>query len=104
MLDELLRRLDSWAYLSIERRPGCVILRVRDVVVGDLQLASRVLSVDVPGEMLGPLLRVHPHLRETKDGVSVQVTDLDSRAAAEALLRWRIELERFGWQLLAASP
>jgi hypothetical protein len=104
MLDELLRRLDSWAYLRIERRPGYVILRVRDLVVGDVNVASRVLSVDVPGELLGLLLRAHPQLRETKDGVSVQVADLDSRAAAEALLRWRIELERFGGQLLAASP
>jgi hypothetical protein len=104
MLDELLRRLDSWAYLRIERRPGCVILRVRDLVVGALNLASHVLSVDVPGDMVGPLLEAQPHLRATKDGVSVHVTDLDSRAAAEALLRWRIDLERFGPQLLAASP
>jgi hypothetical protein len=104
MLDELLRRLDSWAYLTIERRPDRVILRVRDLVVGDLDFASCVLSVDISGEMLGPLLQAHPHLRETKDGVSVRVTDRDSRAAAEALLRWRIELERFGGQLLAASP
>jgi hypothetical protein len=104
MLDELLRRLDSWAYLRIDRRPGCVILRMRDLVVGALNLASHVLSVDVPGDMVGPLLEAHPHLRETKNGVSVHITDLDSRAAAEALLRWRIDLERFGPQLLAASP
>jgi hypothetical protein len=104
MLDDFLRRLDSLTYLIIERRPGRVILRVRELVVGDLDLATRVLSVDVPGEMLGPLLQAHPHLQETKDGVSVRVTDLDSRAAAEALVRWRIELERFGGQLLAASP
>jgi hypothetical protein len=104
MLDELLRRLDSWAYLRIERRPGCVILRMRDLVVGAVNPASQVVSVDVPAGMVDRLLDAHPHLRETKDGVSVRVSDLDSRAAAEALLRWRIELERFGGQLLAASP
>ena len=104
MLDELLHRLDSWAYLRVERRPGSVSLRVRDRVVGGLNLASEVLSVDVPGDMLGRLLEAQPHLCETEDGVSVPITDVDSRAAAEALLRWRIELERFGPQLLAASP
>jgi hypothetical protein len=36
--------------------------------------------------------------------VRVHVTDHDSRAAAEALLRWRIALERFAGQLRAASP
>lgn len=104
MLDELLHRLDSWPYLHVERRPGCAILRMRDLVVGALNLASQVLSVDVPGEMVGRLLEARPHLRETKDGVSVHISDVDSRAAAEALLRWRIEVERFGPQLLAASP
>jgi hypothetical protein len=104
MLDELLHRLDSWAYLRVERRPGRAILRVWDLVVGALNLATHVLSVDVPGDMLGRLLEAQPHLRKTKDGVSVRITDVESRAAAEALLRWRIELERFGPQLLVASP
>jgi hypothetical protein len=104
MLDELLHRLDSWPYLRVERQPGRAILRVRDLVVGALNLATQVLSVDVPGDMLGRLLEAQPHLRETKDGVSVRITDVDSRAAAEALLRWRIELERFRPQLLVASP
>jgi hypothetical protein len=104
MLDELLHRLDSWPYLRVERRPGSVSLRVRDRVVGALNLASQVLSTDVPGDMVGRLLDAQPHLRETKNGVSVHITDVDGRAAAEALLRWRIELERFGPQLLAASP
>jgi hypothetical protein len=104
MLDEFLRRLDSWAYLRIERRPGCVILRVRDLVVGTVNPASQIVSVDVPAGMVDRLLHAHPQVRETKDGMSVHVSDLDSRAAAEALLRWRIDLERFGPQLLAASP
>jgi hypothetical protein len=101
---ELLRRLDSWPSLGIERRTPRVILRVRDLVIGTLNLETRALLVDVPPCTEGPLLEGHPQLRRTKDGVRVHVTDLDSRAAAEALLRWRIALERFAGQLRAASP
>lgn len=103
-LGELLRRLDSWPYLGIERRTQRVILRVRDLVVGTLNLETRVLSISVPPRSERPLLEGHPEMQGTKDGVQVQVTDLDSRAAAEALLRWRIALERFAGQLRAASP
>jgi hypothetical protein len=100
----LLRRLDSWPYLGIERRTQRVILRVRDLVVGTLNLETRVVSVDVPPRSESPLLGGHPQWRRTQDGVRVHVTDHDSRAAAEALLRWRIALERFAGQLRAASP
>jgi hypothetical protein len=64
MLDELLRRLDSWAYLRVERQPGRVILHARDGVVGALNLASQVLSIDVPGDVLCRLLEAQPHLRD----------------------------------------
>jgi hypothetical protein len=53
---------------------------------------------------VGLLLADRPQLRGTHDGVSVHVTDVDSRRAAEALLRWRIELERFAPQLRNAAP
>jgi hypothetical protein len=100
MLDELLHRLDSWAYLRIERRPGCVIPRVRDLVVGAVNPASQVVSVDVPAGMVDRLLDAHPHLGEAKDGVSVHLSDLNSRATADALLRWRIELRLRGLEPL----
>ena len=103
-LGDLLRRLDRWPYLRIESRTQGLILRVRDVVVGTLSLDTRVLSVDVPARSEVSPLEAHPPLRRTKDGVTVHVTDVDSRAAAEALLRWRIALEQFAWQLRAASP
>jgi hypothetical protein len=38
------------------------------------------------------------------DCVTLRVRDTDSRTAAEALLRWRVDVERFGPQLRAASP
>jgi hypothetical protein len=101
---ELLRRLDSWPSLGIERRTQRVILRMRDLVIGTVNLETRALVVDIPPCTDGPVVEGHPRLRRTKDGVRVHVTDLESRAAAEALLRWRIALERFAGQLRAASP
>jgi hypothetical protein len=103
-LGELLRHLDSWVCLRVERRTDRVTLRVHDVVVGTLNLQSCGLLVNVPPGMMGPLLEGHPQLRGTRDSVSVRVNDADSRAAAEALLRWRVEIERYAPQLRAASP
>jgi hypothetical protein len=103
-LRALVRHLGCWPYLHIERMDPVTMLRVRGLVVGRLNLESRAVSVDIPPDMVSPLLDRHPQLRATAGGVSVQVTDADSRTAAEALLRWRIELERFGPQLRCASP
>jgi hypothetical protein len=101
---EFWRRLDSWPYLRTERRTQRVILRVRDLVIGTLNLETHSLSVNVPPDSVALLLESRPQLRRTEDGLSVHVTDPHSRASAEALLRWRIELERFAGQLGAASP
>jgi hypothetical protein len=103
-LGELLRRLDSWPYLRAELRGDRVTLRVRNVVIGTLNIETRALTAHVPAGMVGLLLADRPQLRGTNDGVSVRVTDVDSRRAAEALLRWRIELERFAPQLRNAAP
>jgi hypothetical protein len=103
-VEELLHHLDSWPYLHIERRTDCAILRTRDLVVGTLNLVMRALSVNVPPDAVGPRLESDPLLRRTTGGVSVHVTDIESRTAAEALVRWRVGLERFAWQLRAASP
>jgi hypothetical protein len=94
-LGQLLRHLDSWLYLDVDRRTDRVILRVGDEVVGTLDTANRALVVNVPRGMV---------LRGTQDGVSVRVSDADSRTAAESLLRRRIDLERFSSQLRVASP
>jgi hypothetical protein len=103
-LAKLLRRLDAWLYVHVERRTDRVTVHVRDAMVGTLDLESRSVVVNVPRGMAGLLLEGHPQLRGTDDSVSVCVRDPDSRAAAEAALGWRIELERFGPQLRAASP
>jgi hypothetical protein len=103
-LAELLRHLESSPYLAIERRADGVTLRVRERVVGTLNLASHDLSVTVPSGMVRLLVDNHPQLVETKDGVVLRVIDPDSCTAAEALLRWRVDLERFAGQLRAASP
>jgi hypothetical protein len=103
-VEELLHHLDSWPYLHVERRPDCAILRVHDLVVGTLSLVMHALSVNVPPDAVGPRLESHPLLRRTTDGVSVHVTDIESRTAAETLLRWRVDLERFAPQLGVASP
>jgi hypothetical protein len=103
-VEQLLHHLDSWPYLRIERRTDCAILRMHDLVVGTLNLGMHALSVDAPPGAVGPRLESDPLLRRTTDGVGVRVTDSESRAAAEKLLRWRVDLERFAPQLRAASP
>jgi hypothetical protein len=103
-LDELLHRLECWPHLGLERCGACVTLRVRDDVIGVLNLETCALTAYVPAEMVSPLLENDPQLRGTSDGASVHVTDAETRRAAESLMRWRIELERFGPQLREASP
>ena len=103
-VEELLHHLDSWPYLHIERRTDCAILRMHDLVVGTLNLVMHALSVNVPPGAVAPRLASDPLLRRTTDGVSVHVTDIESRTAAVALVRWRLDLERSAWQLRAASP
>jgi hypothetical protein len=62
---------------------------------------------------LGALLNdldscLYLRVERVTDCVTLRVRDAivgtDSRTAAEALLRWRVDLERFGPQLRAASP
>jgi hypothetical protein len=101
---ELLHHLGSWPYLHIERRTDRAMLRMRDLVVGTLNLVTDALSVNVPPDAVGPMLESDPRLRRTTDGVGVHVTDSESRTAAETLVRWRVDLERFAPQLDAASP
>jgi hypothetical protein len=103
-VEELLHHLDSWPYLHIERQSDCAILRMHDLVVGKLNLAMRAVSVNVPPDATGPRLASDPLVRRTTDGISVHVTDIESRTTAETLLRWRVDLERFAPQLGVASP
>lgn len=103
-LTDLLSRLDSSPYINIERRTDRVTFRVRDVTVGTLNLATRTVSVNAPADKVPVLMAGHPRLVAAHDSVSLRVSDTDTRATAETLLRWRTNLERFGPQLRAASP
>jgi hypothetical protein len=84
----LLRDLGSWPFLRIERRGPRALLY--GAVAGDrfatLDLSTGALTVD-------------PDM-----GVGVDVVDAESRRAAEALIRRRVDLERFAPQLREASP
>jgi hypothetical protein len=79
-------------------------VRNGDVLIGTLNLETRALTASIPRGMVSLLLANRPQMRATKDGVGVHVTDVENRRAAEALLRWRIELEWFAPQLRCASP
>lgn len=105
-LGELLRRIDSSLYLRAEVSGERVTLHngVSDRVIGIVNLETHVVTVNVPPDMVSPLLARDLQLRGTSDGVSVRVTDLDTRNAAEALISWRTALIRFAPQLRCASP
>jgi hypothetical protein len=105
-LGRLVRTLRSWLYLRVEPQDGWVALRsgVREVALGVVDLDTGALTANVPLDMLGSLLEEHRQLQPTEDGVTVRVTDVASRRAAEALIRRRIEFERYAPQLHNASP
>ena len=102
----LLRRLDAWPFLRIERHGRHALLYGghRDRPIGTVDVRSGMLTVDVAPDLVGSVLERHPRLRVTDGGLRLGVTDAESRAAAEALVRWRIGLDRFASQLRAASP
>jgi hypothetical protein len=105
-LGELLHRVDSWPFVRLELLGRCVTLHsgVRDRPIGVLNLDTLVLTVNVPPDMVSQLPKEHQQPGARKDNVSVRVTDAASRSAAEALIRWRIDLVRFAPQLRDASP
>jgi hypothetical protein len=86
----LLRCLEMWPFLRIERRGLRAFLygAVGGGLIGTLDLRAGTLRADV-----GPDLAVR-----------VDLADAASRNAAEALLRRRVDRERFGPQQRMASP
>jgi hypothetical protein len=102
----LLRRLDAWPFLRIERRGQRAVLygSVRHQVIGTLDLRTGTLTADVGPDLSRELRESHPRLQVTRRGVRLDVTDAGSRMAAEALVRWRVDLERFAPQWREASP
>jgi hypothetical protein len=102
----LLRRLDASPFIRVERRGRRAVLHVsdRDRVIGALDLWTGTLTAVVAPDLSRQLLAHDPRLQVTRRGVRVDVTDAGSRMAAEALVRWRVDLERFAPQWREASP
>src|SRR4051794_8182385 len=87
----LLRRLDAWPFLRVERRGVRAVLYGddRDEPIGAVDVRTGPLTVPVPSDLRGPLLAGHPELQIANGGVRLEVTDAQRRVAAEALVRWR---------------
>ena len=80
--------LRSWPWLRMERRGARAFLygAVAGDLFGTLDLSTGALAVDLDA------------------GVVVDVIDAESRRAAEALIRRRVDAERFAPQMREASP
>jgi hypothetical protein len=102
----LLCRLDAWPLLRVERRGAHAVLYGGDrgLPIGTVDVRTGTLTVPVRSDLRGPLLASHPELEVANGGVRLEVTDAERRVAAEALVRWRIGLERFAPQEREASP
>ncbi|HWI74991.1 MAG TPA: hypothetical protein VNT55_23720 [Baekduia sp.] len=103
---ELIRRVRQWPFLRVDLRGDDAALHsgLRDALVARLDLLTGALTVFVAADLARPLVATEPLLRLGRGGVDLAVVDDDSRRAAERLIRWRIDLERFGVQLREASP
>ena len=102
----LLEHIETWRSLRIEQRRTAAALyhRNRERAIGTLDMQTGTLTVDADRDVIGPLRERHSELQLTDRGVQLDVTDAAGLECAEALLRWRLDLERFGWQLRVASP
>jgi hypothetical protein len=82
----LLGRLAAWPFLRVERRGPIAALRAGpdDAVIGTLDLRTGVLVAE--------------------GGLRLEVADGESGLRAEALLRARVRVARFGVQMHEASP
>jgi hypothetical protein len=103
--DPWLARLEAWPFLRIERRGGAAVLYFCDGgrAIGTIDVRTGMLTVDVDPALVGPLLARDAQLHAAPGGVRLRAAGA-GRSAAEALLRWRIDLERYAPQLRDASP
>jgi hypothetical protein len=97
--------LEASPFLRIEQRGPRAALYVRSAqkAIGAVDLRSGMVSVEVDRELVAPLLERHPQLQTTTGGVRLSATGAGA-VHAEALIRWRIDLELFAPQLRDASP
>jgi hypothetical protein len=103
-LEDLLDRVAAWPSIRIDRNGRRATLRDRIAgVIGNLDLRTASLVVDVPWDMVGALGDLAPPA-PGEAGVRLEVLDEDRSRTAIALLRWRTEIERFAPQYRNASP
>src|SRR3954462_10047725 len=86
------------ARLEVEGACTTIHSGVGDLRIARLDLGTGGLTVFVVADLARQLVRSDPRVRATRDGVRLDIHDAASRAAGERVLRWRIDLERFGPQ------
>jgi hypothetical protein len=102
----LVRRVSRWPSVRVELRgdDAAVYSGPGAIHVAQIRLGTGAMTVFVVLDLARSLLVTEPLVRATSDGVGLDVRDADSLRAGERLIRWRIDLERFGPQWRAASP
>jgi hypothetical protein len=102
---ELVRRVSRWPSVRVESNglEAAVHSNPGGTLVARLNLLTGALTGFAVGDM-GSLLATESLLRVTRDGVHLDVVDPDSREAGERLIRWLVDLQRFGPQFGEASP
>ena len=104
--DDFLDRVACWPSVCIERRGDRATLRSRypGSVLATVNRRTAVFAVHIPSSLAIELAdtAMAPHVGA--DSARLVIADASSRRAAESLLRWRLDLERFAWQALEASP
>jgi hypothetical protein len=103
---ELVRRVSRWPSVRVESNglEAAVHSNPGGARVARLNLLTGALTGFAVGDMESSLLATESRLRVTRDGVHLEVVDPDSREAGERLIRWLVDLQRFGPQLGEASP
>ncbi|HMJ34911.1 MAG TPA: hypothetical protein VK501_13445 [Baekduia sp.] len=103
---ELVRRVRMWPFVRVDLEADGAALHsgVRDTFIARLDLLTGGLTAFVAADMARSVVATEPLVRLTRHGVRIDVVDVDSRQAGERLIRWRIDLERFGVQFREASP
>lgn len=79
-------------------------LLFHELQIGTVNLRTARFKAEVVPEFSGILRRRYPYLDVTVDELRLKVTDASSVRTAEAIVRWRVDFERFSWQLGEASP
>jgi hypothetical protein len=102
----LVRRVSLLPSVRVEVRGDDVAIYSGpgETLVARVALATGALTVFVGADAARRLTGSQAPVRVTPDGVGLDVRDADDRKAAERLIRWRIDLERFGPQWREASP